>query len=124
MKHRSFWLCILLVISLFLAACKSTDVGGDIKTDDVMEVSMGDDLWLKIETPHLGEVFDTPQIELHGQASIDAKISINGVNLNLENSQDFSTTLNLSKGENLFEITASNTQGNKASLTLTVYYEP
>lgn len=124
MKRCSLWLCILLVLSFALASCKPTGTDGDIKSGPKMEVSMGDDLWLKIERPQLGEVVHTSQIELHGHASIDTEIFINGVNLNLENSQDFTTMLNLIDGENLFEITAKCVEGDKVSLKLTVYYEP
>lgn len=124
MKRYSLWFCILLVLSFALTACNSTEVDGDIKSGPKMEVSMDDDLWLKIERPHLGEVVHTSQIELHGHASIDTEIFINGVNLNLENSQDFTTMLNLIDGENLFEITAKSLEGDKVSLKLTIYYEP
>lgn len=95
-----------------------------IDTPVALEASRADELWMKIDEPQDGAVVNTPQIELKGQATTDTVITINDEILYVESNQEFATMLNLSSGANLYEIIASDIQGNELTLYLTIYYEP
>lgn len=94
-------------------------------TPSVVQGSTTDNsLWIKILQPLDGDVVNQSKIELKGQAPIGTTISINNAIVYTETSQDFSVTLDLTSGANLFEIIASDIQDNQVTLYLTVYYEP
>jgi hypothetical protein len=144
------WLCIAILVLFTLVACKptleKTVNGGEVQnivnatndgiqptdfepiekpeTPAVMQASLGENLWLKIDEPQDGAVVNARQVDIKGHASLDAVVTINNEILFMENSQDFTTTLNLTAGANLFEITASDIQGSEVTLYLTIYYEP
>ena len=81
-------------------------------------------LWIKIDEPMNGTTVNTSPIDLKGRAAIGTTISINDDILYLENNEKFTMKLNLVSGSNLFEIDASDAQGNVVTVYLTVYYEP
>lgn len=80
--------------------------------------------WIKINQPLDGEVVNSQQVEMKGQAALGTTISINDAIVYTGSSQDFQLTLNLVNGANLFEIVASDVNGNEVTLYLNVYFEP
>lgn len=150
MKHWFLYTAIVLFLLVSASACKPASLHNNAdghvqnstlpvdgsshptefmpaentNTPTTLEASIDDKLWIKIDEPQDGVVVNTPQVELKGHASIDTVITINDEILYLENSQDFTTTLNLSSEANLFEIIASDIHGNELTLYLTVYCEP
>lgn len=93
-------------------------------TPSQLENTSSSTLWVKILEPLDDSVVNSSQVELKGQAPIGTTITINDAIVYTESSQDFSVTLSLLNGANLFEIIASDVNNNELTLYLTVYYEP
>lgn len=93
-------------------------------TPSKLENTSSSTLWVKILEPLDDSTVNSSQVELKGQAPIGTTITINDAIVYTESSQDFSVTLNLVNGANLFEIIASDINNNEVTLYLTVYYEP
>lgn len=81
-------------------------------------------LWLQIISPLDEAVVNASQIEIVGMAPPDTVISINDEFLLVGPEEQFTLTVSLEEGPNLFEILASNLQGDEIFLMLTVVYEP
>jgi putative hemolysin len=79
---------------------------------------------LEIVAPQDGAVVDSPQIDVTGNASPGAVVSVNDDILIAGPDGTFKWPVTLEEGPNLIEIVASNATGAEATLELTVIYEP
>ncbi len=81
-------------------------------------------LRLKILSPEPNAVVNVPQVNVTGQGTPGAVVTLNEAILIIDATGAFSVTLSLVEGPNLIEIEASDASGNGTYLELTVTYEP
>ncbi len=81
-------------------------------------------LRLKILSPEPDAVVNVPQVNVTGQGTPGAVVTLNEAILIIDATGAFSVTLPLVEGPNLIEIEASDASGNGTYLELTVTYEP
>ena len=82
------------------------------------------ELWLRILSPANEAVVNTSQIEVMGEAPAETILSINDELLLVPADGVFRQIILLEEGANLIELVASNYDGDEATLSLIIYYEP
>ena len=82
------------------------------------------ELWLRILSPANEAVVNTSQIEVMGEAPAETILSINDELLLVPADGVFRQIILLEEGTNLIELVASNYDGDEATLSLIIYYEP
>jgi hypothetical protein len=112
-----------MFIGLLLSACAKQPSQNDPQTNffdaDQPEFNSGS-LTLKMLSPKDGEVYESNVVEVKGNASPDAVISINDEITIADKEGKFQVTLILPPGLNLIEVLASNIQGDTISFSLMV----
>lgn len=81
-------------------------------------------LYLRILWPEDGSLVSTPEIELLGEASPGAVVSIGDEIILVPPDGAFRQIIRLEEGPNAIEVVASNIAGDEQSLILTLVYEP
>ncbi len=81
-------------------------------------------LRLKILSPEPNAVVNVPHVDVTGQGTPGAVVTLNEAILIIDATGAFSVTLPLVEGPNLVEIEASDASGNGTYLELTVTYVP
>src|SRR4030042_5304041 len=82
------------------------------------------ELSVRILAPTDGDIFETPDILLVGEAAAGTVISVNDALTIADIQGDFAVPLHLEVGTNLLEIVASNGTGDQVSATLVVSFLP
>jgi hypothetical protein len=78
---------------------------------------------LTIFSPADQAVVSTPEVDLHGQVSDDAVLTVNADTFVLKRGE-FTQSIPLEEGLNSIQIVASDMDGNEIDLVLTITYQP
>jgi hypothetical protein len=78
---------------------------------------------LTIFSPADQAVVNQPQVDIHGEVSADAVVTINE-DTYVFNAGPFKQTIQLEEGLNSIQIVASDMDGNEVDLILTITYQP
>jgi len=81
-------------------------------------------LFLTIVEPANGSLVDVNNVTIRGKTLADAVVSINGEPVDVDSSGDFSVTVALEEGSNVFDIIATDEAGDEETTQLVVSFAP
>jgi hypothetical protein len=120
----------MMMMAVWLNACAlgtvtPTAAPGALSTGEAAPVVLNSGpLVVTITSPADETVVNIPQVDVAGRAPAETVISIGDSITVVEASGEFSIPVPLEEGPNELEIIASDLEGNQASVTLVVTYEP
>jgi hypothetical protein len=81
-------------------------------------------LFLTIVEPANGSVVDVSNVTIRGKTLADAIVSINGDPIDVDSNGNFSMTVTLEEGSNVFDIIATDEAGDEETTQLVVSFAP
>jgi hypothetical protein len=125
---------VILLLALWLWACAGgtaaptaapgAPLPGETPSAAPTLVLSSGPLVVTLTSPADEAVVSTPQVDVAGQAPAETVISIGDSITVVDASGQFSIPVPLEEGPNALEIVASDPDGNQASVTLVVTYDP
>jgi hypothetical protein len=127
-------LAMLTLLALVLSGCDSLDLTGagvsisgqePAVTEAAPPLILGSgELTLRLLAPHDGEIFETADILVIGEARPGMVVSVNDSLAVADAEGEFAIPIRLEPGTNLLELIASNEAGDQISTTLVVSFLP
>jgi hypothetical protein len=110
---KSLLLVLALVSAIPLSGCKA-----------LISTPTSTPLFLTIVEPANGSVVGVNNVTIRGKTLADAVVSINGDPVDVDSNGNFSMTVTLEEGSNVFDIIATDEAGDEETTQLVVSFAP